>query len=117
MGFDWNFSTATIGALAANEVFVAQLGILHSRGEVDEETEELRAVLRRHYTPLQAFCMMLFSLLSIPCLATLVIIKRELNSWKMAILEGVGMFMLAWTLTTIVYQVGSLLKLGTDFLV
>ena len=88
MGFDWKFSTATIGALAAKEVFVAQLGILHSRGEVDEETEKLRAVLRRHYTPLQAFCMMLFSLLSIPCLATLVIIKRELNSWKMAILEG-----------------------------
>ena len=112
MGFDWKISTATIGALAAKEVFVAQMGILYSEGEADEESEGLRATLRKQYTPLQAFCMMLFALLSIPCLATLAIIKRELNSWKMAVMEGAGLFVLAWVITTIVYQVGSLLKIG-----
>ncbi|MBR2905289.1 MAG: ferrous iron transport protein B, partial [Lentisphaeria bacterium] len=30
MGFDWKISTATIGALAAKEVFVSQLGILYA---------------------------------------------------------------------------------------
>ena len=116
MGFDWKISTATIGALAAKEVFVAQMGILYSEGEANEESEGLRATLRKQYTPLQAFCMMLFALLSIPCLATLAIIKRELNSWKMAVMEGAGLFVLAWVITTIVYQVGSLLKIGTTII-
>ena len=116
MGFDWKISTATIGALAAKEVFVAQMGILYSEGEADEESEGLRATLSKTYTPLQAFCMMLFALLSIPCLATLAIIKRELNSWKMAVMEGAGLFVLAWVITTIVYQVGSLLKIGTTII-
>ena len=61
-------------------MFVAQLGILYAEGDTDEESETLRASLREAYTPLQAFCMMLFCLLSVPCFATLAVMKRELNS-------------------------------------
>ena len=83
IGFDWQLTTASIGALAAKEVFVAQLGILYAEGEADEESASLRSRLRKVYSPLQAFCIMLFCLLSVPCFATLAIMKRELNSWKM----------------------------------
>ena len=116
MGFDWKLTTASIGALAAKEVFVAQLGVLYSEGETDEESESLRNHLIRNYTQLQAFCIMLFCLLSIPCLATLAIIKRELTSWKMAIVEAVGLFALAYILTAIVYQAGLILNIGTKFI-
>ena len=116
IGFDWKITTATIGALAAKEVFVAQMGILYSEGETDEESEGLRAKLVKNYTPLQAFCIMLFCLLSIPCLATLAIIKRELNSWKMAVIEAGGLFALAYIMTFIVYQAGTLLKIGTTLI-
>jgi ferrous iron transport protein B len=116
IGFDWHVTTATIGALAAKEVFVSQLGILFAQGEADENSEGLRAILIKNYTPLQAFCMMLFCLLSIPCLATLAIIKRELNSWKMAIAEGCAMFALAYIVSFIVYQAGMLLNIGTKML-
>ena len=116
IGFDWHVTTATIGALAAKEVFVSQLGILFAQGEADENSEGLRAILIKNYTPLQAFCMMLFCLLSIPCLATLAIINRELNSWKMAIAEGCAMFVLAYIVSFIVYQAGMLLNIGTKML-
>ena len=116
LGFDWRVSTSLIGALAAKEVFVAQLGILFSVGEADEESADLRELLARSYSPLQAFCMMVFCLLSIPCLATLAIIRRELNSTRMAVLEGVGLFLLAWIATCLVYQIGSALNLGTAIL-
>ncbi|MBR7131867.1 MAG: ferrous iron transport protein B [Lentisphaeria bacterium] len=116
LGFDWKITTATIGALAAKEVFVAQMGILYSEGETDEESETLREKLVKNYTPLQAFCIMLFCLLSIPCLATLAIIKRELNSWKMALAEAGGLFILAYVATFIVFQLGTLLKIGTEML-
>jgi ferrous iron transport protein B len=116
IGFDWKITSASIGALAAKEVFVSQLGVLYSEGEADEESSRLREKLQEHYTPLQAFCMMLFGLLSIPCLATLAIIRRELNSWKMAFIEAGGMLATAYVLTFIVYQAGSLLQIGTKLL-
>ena len=116
IGFDWKLTTASIGALAAKEVFVAQLGILYSEGEADEESVPLREQLVKNYTPLQGFCIMLFCLLSIPCFATLAVIKRELNSWKMMLIETAGLFLLAYIMTMIVYQLGSLLHIGTAML-
>ena len=116
IGFDWKLTTASIGALAAKEVFVSQLGILYAEGEADEESETLREKLAKVYTPLQGFCMMLFSLMSIPCLATLAVMKRELNSWKLTIAETFGLFALAYIATLIVYQIGSLLNIGTKLI-
>ena len=116
IGFDWKLTTASIGALAAKEVFVAQLGVLYHEGETDEHSEPLRKHLIRNYTPLQGFCIMLFCLLSIPCLATLAIIRKELDSWKMAVVEAGGLFTLAYVLTCIVYHVGSWLNIGTKFI-
>ncbi len=116
IGFDWRLTTASIGALAAKEVFVAQLGVLFHEGEVDENSTSLREKLIRIYTPLQAFCIMLFCLLSIPCLATLAITARELNSWKLATIEAGGFFALAYILTMIVYQAGVFFSIGNSLL-
>jgi ferrous iron transport protein B len=116
VGFDWRLSTATIAALSAKEVFVSQLGILFSQGEVDENSDSLRQVLVKTYTPLQAFCVMLFCLLTIPCIATLAMIRREMNSWIMAVVEAVGFFVLAYVTTFIIFQVGTLLNIGTTLL-
>ncbi|MBW1682089.1 MAG: ferrous iron transport protein B, partial [Deltaproteobacteria bacterium] len=71
MGFDWKIGTALIGAFAAKEVFVAQMGIVYSVGEADEESETLREKLKSTYTPLVGFCIMLFCLISAPCMATI----------------------------------------------
>ena len=116
IGFDWKITTACISALAAKEIFVSQLGILYAEGEVDEQSVPLRTHLRKNYTPLQGFCIMLFCLLSIPCLATLAITKREMNSWKMAFIEAAGLFILAYTTTFIVYNIGLLLNIGTKII-
>jgi len=106
-GFDWKISTATIGAFAAKEVFVGQMGVLYSVGEdVDEESEDLREKLAAKYTPLIGFCIMLFSLISMPCMVTVAVTVREAG-WRWALLQVTYLTVLAWVLTTIVYQVGS----------
>lgn len=97
-------------------MFVSQLGILYAEGEADEESVPLREQLIRNYTPLQGFCIMLFCLLSIPCLATLAIMRRELNSWKLTVAEACGLFILAYIMTLIVYQAGTLLRIGTGLI-
>ncbi len=112
MGFDWRIGTALIGAFAAKEVFVAQMGIVYSLGEADEESEPLRETLRKRYNPLIGFCIMLFCLISAPCMATIAVTKREANSWGWALFQLAALTVLALVLTAIVYQVGSLLGIG-----
>ncbi|MCK9329858.1 MAG: ferrous iron transport protein B [Candidatus Cloacimonetes bacterium] len=112
MGFDWKIGTALIGAFAAKEVFVAQMGIVYSVGEADEESDALREQLRKNYNPLIAFSIMLFCLISAPCVATIAITKRETNSWGWALTQLGGLTILAWLITTIVYQSGLLLGIG-----
>jgi len=112
LGFDWRIGTALIGAFAAKEVFVAQLGIVYSVGEADEESDALRQRLREHYSPLTAFCIMLFCLISAPCMATIAVTKRETNSWKWALFQLAGLTVLAYVLTLVVYQAGRLVGIG-----
>ncbi len=112
LGFDWRIGTALIGAFAAKEVFVAQMGIVYSMGEVDEDSEDLRSRLRMSYSPLVGFCIMLFCLISAPCMATIAVTKRETNSWKWAFFQLGGLTVLAYVVTLMVYQVGSMLGLG-----
>jgi ferrous iron transport protein B len=112
MGFDWRIGTALIGAFAAKEVFVAQMGIVYSVGEADEESQALRDKLRDNYSPLVGFCIMLFCLISAPCMATIAVTKRESNSWGWALFQLGGLTFLAYVLTVIVYQAGSLIGIG-----
>jgi ferrous iron transport protein B len=112
LGFDWRIGTAMIGAFAAKEVFVAQMGIVYSVGEADEESEPLRDQLKANYSPLVGFCIMLFMLISAPCMATIAVTKRESNSWKWALFQLVGLTLLAYVVTLVVYQAGSVLGIG-----
>ena len=108
IGFDWKIGTALIGAFAAKEVFVAQMGIVYSLGEAGEDSEALRDKLRENYSPLVGFAIMVFALLSAPCMATFAIVKRESNSWKWAFFQFFGMTVVAYIITFIIYQVGRL---------
>ena len=112
LGFDWRICTALIGALAAKEVFVAQLGIVYSLGDGEQSVADLRHILSAHYRPLVGFCIMLFCLITSPCMATVAMMRRESNSWKWPLLQFFGLTALAWLLALLVYQVGSLLHLG-----
>ncbi|NQT82222.1 ferrous iron transport protein B, partial [bacterium] len=110
LGFDWRIGTALIGAFAAKEVFVAQMGIVYAVGEAGETSKTLSEKLRENYTPLTAFCIMLFCLVSAPCIATIVVTKREAGLWRWSLLQLAGLTALAYILTLLVYQIGSLLS-------
>ena len=108
-GFDWKVSTALVGAVVAKEIFVAQLGVIYSLGDQGNADENsLREKLQAVYTPLQAYCIMLFCLIAFPCVATVAVTKRESGSWLFAMFQLFSLTLLAWVLTTAVYQVGSL---------
>jgi len=70
------------------------------------ERSPLQEKLRADYTPLQGFCVMLFCLISTPCVATLAITRKEIGSWKWALFQFGSLTAIAYVLTFAVYQVG-----------
>ena len=106
LGFDWRIGTALIGALPAKELFVAQMGIVFAVGADEETSDALRSRLQAAYTPLQAFCIMLFCLISAPCIATIAVTWKESESWRWAAFQLAGLTVLAYLVTLIAYQVG-----------
>jgi ferrous iron transport protein B len=109
MGLDWKVGTALVGAFAAKEVFVSQMGIVYALGEVDETSDSLREALRERYPPLAGAALMLFLLVATPCMATFAVTRRESGSWRWAAFQFVGLTAVGYLLAVLVYQVGSLL--------
>jgi len=107
LGFDWKIGTALIGATAAKEVFVSQLGIVYAVGSNSEQSQTLREKLQANYSRLTAFCIMLFCLISTPCVATIAMTKQETNSWGWALFQFASLTVLAYIITFIFYRVGS----------
>lgn len=112
LGFDWRIGTAMIGAFAAKEVFVAQLGIVYAVGSDERSAGVLRERLARDYTPLTGFCIMLFMLIAMPCMATLAVVRRESGSWRWALLQSGSLTVLAYVVTWLAHQAGRLLGFG-----
>jgi len=109
LGFDWKIGTALIGATAAKEVFVSQLGIVYAVGDAQEHSATLGDKLKKAYTPLTGFCIMLFCLIYAPCVATLAITRAETRSWRWPIFQFTYLTVLAYILTLFAYQLGRLL--------
>ncbi|MHC4981957.1 MAG: ferrous iron transport protein B [Planctomycetota bacterium] len=108
-GFDWKVSTALIGAFAAKEVFVGQMGVMYAvEAAEDGRSRSLREKLALDYTPLVGFCIMLFILISMPCAATFVVTWRESGSLKWPLLQVAYLTVTAWIVTTAVFQIASL---------
>ncbi len=95
---------AIIMGLLAKEVVVGAFGTLYGVGE-----EGLGNVLMNVFTPLSAYSFMVFILLYMPCLAAMFTIRQETKSWKMTGLAALGMCVIAWIVSFIVYQGGVLL--------
>jgi ferrous iron transport protein B len=108
LGFDWRISTALIGAFAAKEVFISQLGIVFSISEAGKDSFSLRDELRRNYTPLTALCVMIFTLIATPCMATFAVTRRESGRWRWALFQFAGLTVFAYIVTMVVYQIGKL---------
>jgi ferrous iron transport protein B len=106
LGFDWKIGTAIVGAFAAKEVFVAQMGIIYSMEETGEEFESLRCGLRRDYSSLTGFSLMLFLLISAPCMATIAVTRRESGGWKWALVQFGGLTIIAYVISFLFFQIG-----------
>ena len=92
-GFNWQLDVSLIAGVGAKEIVASTIGVL---GGLDG------------LTPLVAYCYLLFVLLYFPCIATITAIKHETGSWKWALFAACYTTVLAWFVSAVVYQIGSL---------
>ena len=107
----WQIVVALIAGISAKEVVVSSCSVLFGVGNVTSPTgmTTLMGVLGgMGFGALNAYCLMVFCLLYIPCIATLATIKREAGGWKWAGYAALFQLVVAWVITFLIYQVGSL---------
>ncbi len=111
LGFDYRIATSLVAGLAAKEIVVSTMATVHSLGESDATSRELREALRRDpvFNPLVAVTLMVFVLIYIPCAATVAAIYKETGSWRWTGFAVGYTCVLAWAVAFVVYQVGRLL--------
>jgi ferrous iron transport protein B len=119
IGMDGNKSIAVIAGLAAKEVVVSTLGTLYSLGDVDVDDETTTQPLQDkiandpEWSPLKAFAFLVFCMIYPPCIVAMVVFYRETGSklkWLLGLLLGNTIF--AYIMAFLVFQIGSLLRLG-----
>ncbi|XZE32834.1 ferrous iron transport protein B [Pirellulaceae bacterium SH501] len=116
LGWDWKIGVATIASFPAREVIIATLGTIYSLGaEEDEESEGLKAQMKAEtwedgrpvYSLATALSIMVFFALCAQCSATLLVIRRETNSWRWPIFSFVYMTTLAYLGAYLTYTIAS----------
>ena len=94
-GFTWQLDVSLIAGVGAKEIVASTIGVLYGDGAFN-------------FSQLTAFCFLLYVLIYFPCIATIVAIKNESGSWGWAIFGAVYTTVLAWIVSAVVYQIGSL---------
>ena len=114
---NWEAGAAVLSGVLAKESVVSTIGILYGMPDISAEAEDavetaeamLGTGMGSAFTPLSAIAFMVFSQLYTPCVTALGTIKKEAGGFKWMIFAAVYMFVLAWVVSLLVYQIGSLL--------
>ncbi len=114
LGYDWKIGIALITSFAAREVFVGTMATLYSVGEdANDNSSTLRqkmsAAVRadgsKVYDLATGLSLLVFYVLSMQCMSTLAIVKRETRSWKWPTIQLIYMTVLAYLMSWLVYNI------------
>ena len=114
---NWEAGAAVLSGVLAKESVVSTIGILYGMPDISAEAEDavetaeamLGTGMGSAFTPLSAIAFMVFSQLYTPCVTALGTIKKEAGGFKWMVFAAVYMFVLAWVVSLLVYQIGRLL--------
>ncbi len=118
LGFDWKMTVSLMAGVAGKEVVVSTMGVIYDdksngntslgsrlRGQVYTEGPQIGQLV---YTPLSAMAFLVFILVYFPCIAVVAAVAKESGSVWWAVLMIVYTTGMAWLLSFLTYQAGSL---------
>jgi ferrous iron transport protein B len=110
LGFNWQISLALVPGLAAREVAVGALGTVYSLSSSSPDVSTaLVPMIAQTWSLATALSLLAWYVFAPQCLSTLVIVKRETNSWRYPLLMAAYLFALAYLASFVTYQVASAL--------
>ncbi|OFZ19265.1 MAG: ferrous iron transport protein B [Bdellovibrionales bacterium GWB1_55_8] len=113
IGFNWQIAVAMIPGFAAREVMVGALATVYAvEGDVESEsgTELLASKISRDWPLATALSLLVWYVLSLQCLSTLAVTRRETNSWKWPAVMLGYMTVLAYTGSFVTYRLVLLME-------
>jgi ferrous iron transport protein B len=104
LGFNWKIGIGLLSSIVAREVIVGTLGTLYG---MDPSTHALglQVALRHDITLGGAIALVVFFAFAMQCTSTLIIVRRETNSWKLPALQFCYMTTVAYVAALIANQV------------
>ena len=115
LGFNWKMTISLLSGTVAKETVVSTIGVLYSGDDAADEaalSERIKEVNPQtghpDFTPLVAFCFLVFVLLYVPCIATVTAIVKETGSWKYGAFTLCYNTIVAWLFAFVIYQIGTL---------
>lgn len=118
LGFTWKETVTLIPGFFAKESLVSTLAVLYQTDEEedDDDTKKIEnrkklaeAMKKNGISPLIAFVYMLFTLLYVPCIATVGVLWRETGSIKFTIFSLLCYFGIAYGVSFATLKVGEII--------
>ncbi len=109
LGLDWKVSVSLLSGIAGKELMVSTLGVLYSDSDTEDSSAQLGENLAKSgdFTTPSALALLVFTLLYLPCVATIVAIWAE-SGWKWAIASLLYNTSVAWLCAFAVYRIALL---------
>lgn len=108
IGFDWKIAVSLIFGFLAKEIVIGSMGTLYSTGE-DEGMLSSALVADPIFTPALALGLMVFTLLYVPCIGAVAVIKKESGSWKWMLFSATYSTAVAWIMAFVTVKVGNII--------
>jgi ferrous iron transport protein B len=106
-GMDWRLTVALITSFPAKENAIATLGVLFgSNAEAG-----LAQTLATTFSPASALAFLVVTVLFIPCMATVAVIRQETNSWRWTAVNVGLLLVISVAAGSVVYHLATILGL------
>ena len=113
IGFNWEISIALVPGMAAREVAVGALSTVYALSANGEDAAQaLGPLLAHNWSTATAYSLLAWYVFAPQCISTLVVVKRETNSWRYPALMAAYLFGLAYLASFITFRAVSALNLG-----
>jgi len=96
---DWRMLVALIASFVAKENAIATLGILYGQGG-----DGLARTLVDHVSPASALAFLTVTMLFIPCVATVAVMRQETGSWRWTLFDVALLLAIALGAGILVYH-------------
>jgi len=105
IGFNWQISIALVPGLAAREVAVSALGTVYAMSGSSDVAGALTPVIAQGWSLATGLSLLAWYVFAPQCLSTLVVVKRETNSWRYPLYMAAYLFALAYLGAFVTYRV------------